>query len=196
MPNMSATQGPLSVDGLAIGQLSPHQVQRGVFVLLALAVFPSAAIAVGEPIQFAPPIKYTFSSPIFHICAADFNGDRFQDLAMGSGGTEIWTNDGSGILRFFTSVSSGPLAEFNNDNRMDLVTATSGPVPAVWLNNGSGFTRTNLVAAMSFQAAAAAGDLNGDGKFDLVLQGNNYLQTFLGQANGAFTLVTIDVRII
>jgi len=187
MPNMRSTQGRLSVCAAAIEQLLPRHVQRGIFVvLLALAGIPSVANAAGEPIQFAAPITYNFSSsPVSLICAADFSGDRIPDLAVGS---QIWTNDGTGTLRFFTSAGSSPLAaaDFNNDNRMDLVTRGS----AVWLNNGNSFTSTNLIGAMSFPSGAAVGDLNGDGKPDLILQANNFIQTFLGQANGAFTRVT------
>jgi hypothetical protein len=193
MPNMRATQGLLSVYGVAIGQLLPQRLQRGIFVvLLVLAGIPTVAKAAGEPIQFAPPITYIFGNPISRICAADFNGDRIQDLAVGGGSTQIWTNDGTGTLRIFTAVGSIPLAaaDLNNDNRMDLLTVNSDLTPAVWLNNGNTFIRTNLIGAMSYPWGAAVGDLNGDGKPDLILQGDYYLQTFLGQADGAFTRVT------
>jgi hypothetical protein len=187
---MSAIEGrPRKLQSQAIEK--SYQTHSAFLMFFALASFPFPATAASEPIQFAPPVKYTnFSSPIFHICAGDFNGDQLQDLAVGGGATQIFTNDGTGTLHFFTSVSgSGPLtaADLNGGNRLDLV--ITGP-SAVWLNSGNSFTRTNIVGAMSFPLAAAVGDLNGDGKRDLALQGDHFLQIFLGQSNGAFTFAT------
>ncbi len=132
----------------------------------------------------------------------DFNGDKHPDIAtVTASGTSafanIWLNDGkanfthahSYVIPFIpngiinTSVSLLAATDVNGDGKIDLVAAVmqADLTLVVFLGNGDGSFGTPATTfvsnAASFAAAQAAfGDLNGDGKADILLNGEVFNQ--------------------
>ena len=87
------------------------------------------------------------------------------------------------------------VADLNHDGKLDLVTAdfTSLDI-SILLGNGDGtFQAATQFATFTDPAALAVGDFNGDGNPDLAVTeygfgGPGYLQIFLGNGDGTFTL--------
>lgn len=135
----------------------------------------------------------------------DFDGDGFVDVFVpqSSGGSKLFRNDGTGK---FTDVSaqSGDLGkftgqavgaawgDFDNDGKLDLlVTVLRGP-NRYFRNNGDGtFADKSAEVGLSTKVfnsqAAAWGDLNNDGRLDLVLanEGQDSVALFGGPADAS-----------
>lgn len=134
----------------------------------------------------------------FSLAAADFNGDGKIDLVVATLGKGVSVLLGNGDGTFQAPVlypaGVGPndvaVADFNGDGRLDLAVANfsfSSASITLLLGNGNGsFQAATNVATGSFDRLAA-GDLNGDGKVDLVAVVNTSVATvFLGNGNGTF----------
>jgi len=149
---------------------------------------------------------YSLPSPDVTLLAADFNGDAKPDLNLGnmvlnqsSAGTQsIAYNLGNGLFTAPVSIpnSSPVLADFNRDGRMDML-QTSGQQIIVSLGESNNSFTT--VATTLHQGAASGffnvGDMNNDGKPDLVLNYFDHLEVWLGNGDGTFTYATsIDIQ--
>lgn len=147
----------------------------------------------------------------YSILAADFNADAIPDLAIG----------GNGIIYFLRGTSSGvftnpnPVAtsfivksmvagDFNEDGKLDFVTASGGNTFYLVFGNGDGTFQS--VQAVTNKAAGlwiSAGDFNEDGYVDVGLGDGVSLQTtasisatallfpntFVGQASAPRSIV-------
>ena len=152
----------------------------------------------------------TFQSPVFYnvsaptgLATVDLNKDGHQDLLVSEatdGLVGLLKGRGDGtfsapILQPITVFNdlSGEVAigDFNADGKTDVATvsvAFSADV-YIFLGNGDGTLRTPtiLVPASFGNSSIAAGDLNGDGKLDLVVgQDKGVLSVSFGNGDGTF----------
>ncbi len=111
------------------------------------------------------------------VVVGDFNGDLKPDFVVGHFGTNLASTFlGNGDGTFQPAVNSATAlafslaaGDFNQDGKLDLVTAWSGV--RVHLGNGDGtFVKAllSLDPVVANAIAAVVGDVNGDGKLDVV----------------------------
>ncbi len=172
----------------------------------------AANSSITDPIFFIPPTYPSGGMGARSVVVEDFNGDGKPDLAVSnhcfdtnctSGAVGILLGNGDGTYQPAVSYNSGgyftqtvAAGDFNADGKLDLALAnqcndtncTNGSV-TILLGNGDGTFR----AAVSYPSGGdatfvAAGDLNGDGKLDLVVANNetNNVGVLLGNGNGTF----------
>jgi hypothetical protein len=155
--------------------------------------------------------------PIFSGCGSgvwvDFDNDGLPDLFMGGYDgtnyvTRIWRNLGGGT---FTNVDAGfpgldvsvaAAADFDGDGWMDLLVTGISPstgfniVSQLWRNQGNGtFANVNAGLPGVFSGSVAWGDMDNDGRPDIVLTGTTnggtypvYItQVWRNTGNGTFT---------
>jgi hypothetical protein len=145
---------------------------------------------------------YDMGQSVASLTVADLNGDRIPDIAVAEGGTGpgilIGNGDGTFTLEAGTSISQGTgtivlPGDFNGDGKEDLYFTANNFGGLVLFGNGNG-TFQPPVDLTQFQqvgfVAAAAGDLNNDGRTDLVSLNYQAFDVLLGQANETFTLLT------
>ena len=167
-------------------------------------------------IFFVPPTYGSGGGGARAVVVEDFNGDGKPDLAVTnhcfdsnctSGSVAVLLGKGDGTYQpavvydaagYFTqSITAG---DFNGDGKLDLALAnqcsdigcTNGSV-TVLLGNGDGSFRGAVSYASGGDASfVTAGDLNGDGKLDLVVA--NYeidnVGVLLGNGDGTFQSVS------
>ena len=142
--------------------------------------------------------------------SGDFNRDGKPDMAVGTDqGVDIWTNIGSGKFSGPVTYATGTIVEqiaavdINNDGWLDLVMVSATDYTAgvtqlsTMLNNGDGTFRNGATIAVDLPSADgfAAGDLNRDGKIDLVVLTCDFTTTtakceyevLTGTGTGTFT---------
>ncbi|HEY0098816.1 MAG TPA: FG-GAP-like repeat-containing protein [Pyrinomonadaceae bacterium] len=138
------------------------------------------------------------------VATGDFNSDGKADIVTGnntSGNVSILLGDGGGNFATASHFNAGvgmhgvTVGEFNGDGKSDLAVALEGSNRvAVLLGNGAGGfgapTSFVLGTQQQFPRSIANGDLNGDGKADLVVGGGGSIQILLGNGTGTFTRVT------
>ena len=134
---------------------------------------------------FATPASYGSGTNPFSVAAGDLNGDGKIDLAVGGvDRMSVLLNLGNGAFAAAVNYSDATdpfngsalvvIGDLNGDGRPDLAGNTlTDPCSAVvvLLNQGSGvFGAPSYVpAANSSPSSVTLGDLNGDGKLDLVV---------------------------
>jgi RHS repeat-associated protein len=131
------------------------------------------------------------------IAVGDFNDDSIVDIAANDNGTVSLLTGTSESKFILQAVTQGPggfgkrvdIADLNGDTRLDLVLYGTTDF-AVMLNNGDG-TFQPLAAQKPDPVyslfGSSLGDLDGDGKTDLVFATNqSYVLSMRGNGNGTF----------
>jgi len=146
----------------------------------------------------------TNSNPI-GIVVGRFDGDAFDDFAVASnftGVVNVYKGSATGAFSPLTTLnpvnaSSKPFAlaaaDVDNDSDLDLIVVNQiTNTITVFLNNGSGgFTPSGSFAVGNNPQAVAVGDLNCDGKLDLVVATlSTSISVLLGDGSGGFTAST------
>jgi FG-GAP-like repeat len=135
------------------------------------------------------------------LVLADVNGDGKPDFITGQYGYQtmtIYTNNGNGTFSFCsTNVLGGGAggfslvaADFNQDGKMDVVClheATSDNHLTLLTNDGTGvFTAASLPGPVAYPPTAiTGGDINGDGRTDLVVAHSGFAALTVLTNNGA-----------
>jgi uncharacterized protein (TIGR03437 family) len=137
------------------------------------------------------------------VAVGDFNGDGFQDLAIGNeldNTVTVMLGDGSGNfnLAHTSPVQAGPApgfvvtGDFNMDGNLDLAVANlTGNAVTVLLGNGSGgFTHSpsSPISTGMTPASIVLADFNGDYILDLAIvnESGNSVSVLLGDGGGGF----------
>ncbi len=151
---------------------------------------------------FNQSIYYQTTIGVNSIAVADFNGDGFADIVLGTASNNnLGILFGSGYGTFNGNIeyptTTGPatvaVADFNGDGNPDLAIAGSltNDVTILLGNGHGGFTMPlgSPFPVGTNPSFIAAGDFNGDGFPDLALanKGDNTVTLLLGNGSGSFS---------
>lgn len=151
--------------------------------------------------RFTSPDTYSYADPIFGIALADLDRDGNFELLVSTRDVVTMRRGLTGGRFVASTVDSVPLGgpsgalvvgDFDLDGVVDdVVVATTAEVVSL---QGNGLT---LIQADKYplpaRTAIAAGDVDGDGRLDVVIGGNAVFDTLRGLGTGRFTVMTQPV---
>jgi hypothetical protein len=189
--DIGAAQGCASLSSLAIGDVNTDGrvdlvIGSGSCGAQVLHQTTTGSLTVGE---------YLSSSAANYIKIADLDRNG-RNALIGVGGStgqiSIWRQDAGGTLRFSQSVATGTslaldvaVGDINGDGLSDLVAAVSGlsgqHIALIPRLAGGGFGSPSFLSTESSWGASslAVGDLNGDGRHDIVATAGGNSPTYI-----------------
>jgi hypothetical protein len=152
---------------------------------------------------FQAPVSYAVGGNPQQMLSADFNHDGYPDIAVSTeSGEQILINNGDGTFQSavtYHAFGVGAVADFNGDGNLDIAVTEyddgASNYVDVMLGNGDGtFQTVKKYKGGPCAYQAAAGDLNHDGKIDLILANGgcgsgpqqNQFTVLLGNGDGSF----------
>ena len=150
---------------------------------------------------FGAPLSGGFTgASAVSLAFGDLNGDRFVDLAVGTGKSgaksgdllQLMRGDGSGNFQQFlpvdvpTDPESVAVADLDGDGDQDVVTAnsTAHSVTAVESRGGGRFRDGREVGTLNIPSGLAVADLDDRGGLDLVASGSSEIVALLNPLKG------------
>lgn len=163
---------------------------------------PTKTVDSTVQVDEVAPIDLKIGTTKAALGLVDLNGDGKLDLISANEGAnevQVFTNTTSNgkaaftLKQTLTSGISGPQAvvsgDFNRDGKMDFAVANKGnKTLSVFMNNGNmTFTQTNLpqAAAAGAPVRLAVGDVNGDGRLEVVSANDNATLSIFKPLGGA-----------
>ena len=152
---------------------------------------------------FAAKVDYATGSSPEAVVLGDLNGDGKPDLVTAnwsSSNVSVLLGTGNGTFAAKVDYPSGDgtygtysvaIGDLNGDGKLDIVAANSNldapSTVSVLLGTGNGKFAANVDYPTGYGAfSVALGDLNGDGKLDLVTGGFGTVSVLLGTGDGRF----------
>lgn len=168
-----------------------------------LAVVDNAQIVIlGMPEAGQTALKVLGRVPVHDtarkISVGDIDSDGKQDLVTANiGSVSVFLGNGDGTFRQGFDLLSFPsaglgmeLGDFNGDGKLDMVTiggSKEAPSVQVFLGLGNGdFSATPVNTGGVIAGSLVTGDVDADGRLDLVLSNQDTLQIMLGTGHGTF----------
>jgi len=138
---------------------------------------------------FASPVQYPMGGSGGKIAAGDLNGDGHLDLVLATPSTNavgVLLGKGDGTFGRRSDWSTGPnipavvVGDFTGDSKPDVVAGDT-----LLAGRGDGTFAPGVTYGYT-PSALAAGDLNGDGRLDLVVSQSDSVFVLLNQGAGSF----------
>lgn len=137
-----------------------------------------------------PIIINTNSQDTRAVAVADVNGDNRPDVILGNFNDRVRLYTNNGTANPYTNVAStdistdtGPnralvVGDVNGDGKRDVIVGRNGHTIRLYLNNGTvnpfnGVTGSDISSDTNATTSLALGDVNGDGKLDLIAGNEN-----------------------
>jgi len=121
----------------------------------------------------------------------DLNGDQIPDLVvLTAQGVNVFLGKGDGTFSAAVNYFGGStpttlqVGDFNNDGKQDIAVGSAAGI-GVLLGKGDGTFSPVVLSGAGQIGFAAVGDVNGDGKLDLIGIGSS-LTVYLGNGDGTF----------
>ncbi|HVO62766.1 MAG TPA: FG-GAP-like repeat-containing protein [Terriglobales bacterium] len=192
----SVATADFNKDGLA------DLVLGGIFIASDGNTVQKSGVSVflGTPGAISQPgMNYGSGGQLANVAVGDFDRDGNMDIVAADAATgvvNLFLGNGDGSFKdpqFFPSAPDGAnaiiVADFNHDGAPDVAVAGYPNALYLLLNDKTGQFQAPIVYALNDDAwALAAGDINGDGKLDIVLPhfAANTFSVLLGNGDGSF----------